>query len=246
MIYKALADGDLDLNHLLSHQKPHSSEPLALQAWCKPAERAHSSSELAQAEETPVHRQLSPVLLATAQAQNAKRVKVQDKPRKNPIQSWNSSCQRTASDAVFSEASDLQLGRRKLVAPGSASSGASGLHILQVQLLSSFQSQHCLDGTVWAGSVSPCWAGWWPGVRRQLFVPVQKQVTVVNHADSFRCKQLFLSLCVLICSVTSTGRYVGGEICWLQSFKLLTKSLIRKICGYWSEKLQQAGIDTWQ
>lgn len=76
----------------------------------------------------------------------------------------------------------------------------------------SFQSQHHLDFTVWDGSVSPGWAGWWPGVRRQLFVPVQKQVTVVNHADSFRCKQFFLSLCVLISSVTSTGRYVGGEM----------------------------------
>lgn len=121
MKYKPLTDGDLDLNHLLSCQKPHSSEPLAVLAWCKPSERAHSSSELAQAEETPVLRQTSPVLLATAQAQNAERVKVQGKPGKNPIQVWNSSCQRTATDEIFSEASDLQLGSKKLVAPGSVS-----------------------------------------------------------------------------------------------------------------------------
>lgn len=73
MKYKLLTDGDLDINHLLSCQNPHSSEPLAVLAWCKPSERAHSSSELAQAEETPVLRQSSPVLLATAQAQNVQK-----------------------------------------------------------------------------------------------------------------------------------------------------------------------------
>lgn len=86
MKYKPLTGGELDLNHLLSCQKPHGNEPLAALAWCKPSERVHSSGELAQAEETPVLRQSSPALLATAQAQNAKRVKVQDKPRKNAIQ----------------------------------------------------------------------------------------------------------------------------------------------------------------
>lgn len=86
MKHKPLTDGDLDLNHLLSCQNPHSSEPLAVLAWCKPSERAHSSSELVQGEEIPVLRQSSPVLLATAQAQNAERVKVQGKPRKNSIQ----------------------------------------------------------------------------------------------------------------------------------------------------------------
>lgn len=107
----------------------------------------------------------------------------------------------------------------------------------------SFQSCHCLGCAVWDSSVSPFRGGWWPGVRQRLFVPVQKQVTVVNHPDSFRCKWFLLSLYVLIFSVTSTGRYVGGKTCWLQSFKLLTKSRIRKLCGCRGEKLLEAGID---
>lgn len=68
----------------------HVKNHIAMNPWlCWPGanhQREHSSRELAQAEDTPVLRQSAPALLATAQAQNAKRVKVQDKPRKNPIQ----------------------------------------------------------------------------------------------------------------------------------------------------------------
>lgn len=83
--YKLLTDGKLDLNNLLSCQKPHSSETLAVLAWCKPAELMHGSSEVTEAAETPVLRQSFPALLASVQTQNAKRDKLQDKPKKNPI-----------------------------------------------------------------------------------------------------------------------------------------------------------------
>lgn len=83
--YKRLTDGELDLNSALSCQKPHSNEPLAVLGWCKPAEIMHGSSEVTQAADTPVLRQPFPALLASVETQNAKRHKVQDKPKKNPI-----------------------------------------------------------------------------------------------------------------------------------------------------------------
>lgn len=83
--YKPLTDGELDLNSLLSCQKSHSNEPLAVLAWCKPVEIMHGSSEVTQAAETPVLRQSFPALLASVQTQNAKRDNMQDKPKKNPI-----------------------------------------------------------------------------------------------------------------------------------------------------------------
>jgi len=83
--YKLQTDGELDLNSLLSCQKPHSNEPLAVLAWCKLAEIMHGSSEVTQAADTPVLRQSFPPLLASVQTQKAKRDKVQDKPKKNPI-----------------------------------------------------------------------------------------------------------------------------------------------------------------